>query len=241
MPTAKKARMNKTLNLLCAGAAKGLVQALREPFKAQTGADIAGQFGAVGAMRQALLDGAACDLMVVTDAMLHSLAAAGALVAASITPLGRVRTGVAVPLGTPLPDLATPQALKAALLASAGIYFPDPERATAGIHFAKVLRELGIFDALAPRLHTFPNGATAMRAMADVGQPGLIGCTQVSEILYTEGVMLVGVLPPQFELATLYGAAVATGASQAELAQALLALMSGPASATLRAAGGFDE
>lgn len=233
--------MNKTLNLLCAGAAKGLVQALREPFKAQTGADIAGQFGAVGAMRQALLDGAACDLMVVTDAMLHSLAAAGALVAASITPLGRVRTGVAVPLGTPLPDLATPQALKAALLASAGIYFPDPERATAGIHFAKLLRELGIFDALVARLHTFPNGATAMRAMADAGLPGLIGCTQVSEILYTEGVTLVAALPPQFELATLYSAAVATGATEPGLAHALLALMAGPASATLRAVGGFVE
>lgn len=231
--------MTQTLNLLCAGAAKGLVQALRQPFQDQTGADIAGSFGAVGAMRQALLDGAPCDLLVLTQAMLQTLASEGAVAAASITPLGRVRTGVAVPQGTPLPDVATPEALKAALLAAPGIYFPDPERATAGIHFAKLLRELGIFDTLAPRLHAFPNGATAMRAMADAGQPGLVGCTQVSEILYTEGVALVAALPPQFELATLYSAALASHAAQPALAQALLALMAGPASAGLRAAGGF--
>lgn len=231
--------MTPTLNLLCAGAAKGLVQALQEPFKAQTGAAISGQFGAVGAMRQALQDGAPCDLMVLTDAMVHSLAADGALRADTIAPLGRVRTGIAVPLGTPPPDVATPEALKAALLAAQGIYFPDPERATAGIHFAKVLRELGIFESLAPRLRSFPNGATAMRAMADAGQPGLVGCTQVSEILYTDGVALVGALPPQFELATVYSAAVAAGAARPDLAQALLALMAGPASATLREEGGF--
>ena len=51
-----------------------------------------------------------------------------------------------------------------------------------------------------------------------------IGCTQVTEILSTPGVTLVGPLPKQFELATVYTAGVCTGAAQPELAQRLASL-----------------
>ena len=46
------------LTLLSGGAAHGLVAALAPQFKAETGADIDGTFGAVGAMRDKLLAGA---------------------------------------------------------------------------------------------------------------------------------------------------------------------------------------
>ena len=103
--------------------------------------------------------------------------------------------------GQTKPDTSTPEALKAALLAADAIYFPDPLRATAGIHFADVMRQLGIHDELAPRFRTFPNGATSMWALAASNAPRLIGCTQVTEINHTEGVVLVGALPDRFELA----------------------------------------
>ena len=229
-----------TLHLLCAGAAQGLVKALQPRFLAETGATLDGRFGAVGAMKEALLAGEPCDLMVVTDAMVDALVADGLLRGDARAPLGRVRTGVAVPRGQPRPEVATPETLRAALLASDEIYFPDPQRATAGIHFAKVLRELGVHDAVQPRLRTFPNGATAMRELAARGQPRLIGCTQVTEILYTEGVELVGWLPPQFELATVYTAAVCRQAASPDLAERLLALLVSPDARALREAGGFE-
>ena len=42
------------LNILSGGAAQGLVGSLAPAFKAQTGLDIAGEFGAVGAMADKL-------------------------------------------------------------------------------------------------------------------------------------------------------------------------------------------
>ncbi|MEZ5652802.1 MAG: hypothetical protein R3E87_19880 [Burkholderiaceae bacterium] len=45
-------------------------------------------------------------------------------------------------------------------------YVPDYEKSTAGIHFAGVLRQLGIFETVQARLKAFPNGQTAMAAMA---------------------------------------------------------------------------
>ena len=228
------------LKLLCAGAAQGLVKALAPRFLAESDATVGGRFGAVGAMKEALLAGEPCDLMVTTDTMVDALVAGGRLRAEGRAPLGRVRTGVAVRSGTPHPEVGTPEALAAALRAADSLYFPDPERATAGIHFFSVLKALGLETELAPRFRTFPNGATAMRELA--GAPGKhpIGCTQVTEILYTEGVDLVAMLPPRFELATVYTAAVAAHAAEPARAAQLIRLLTGPDAAALRAQSGFE-
>ena len=58
---------------------KGLVEALRGRFLAASGATVEGRFGAVGAMREALLGGAPCDVMIVTEAMLAELRDQGAV------------------------------------------------------------------------------------------------------------------------------------------------------------------
>ena len=228
-----------TLNLLCAGAVQGLVRLLQPRFSADTGATLNARFGAVGAMKEALAAGAPCDVMIVTDAMVVELQGSGALSLKPPAPLGRVRTGVAVRRGEPRPDIATPAALTASLRAARAVYFPDPQRSTAGIHFASVLDRLGLSAELAPRVHTFPNGATAMRELADIGT-GAIGCTQITEIMYTPGITLVGPLPDEFELATVYTAAVALRAVQPVLAQRFIDLLAGPATRALRAEGGFE-
>jgi molybdate transport system substrate-binding protein len=233
-------RMTTSIHLLCAGAAKGLVLALQAEFEAAHNLKIEARFGAVGALKEALVAGAPCDLMVVTASMVNELSAAGWLTADSTSALGRVRTGMAVRAGAVIPDVSTPEALKAALLAATGIYFPDPARATAGIHFAEVMRQLGIHDLVAPQFRTFPNGATAMHELATSTQAGLIGCTQITEINYTPGVSLLGALPDRFELATVYSGAIGAKSSQPELASALLKLLSGDASKALRLAGGFE-
>lgn len=232
--------MSIALNLLCAGAAQGLVKALQQRFSARTGATLQARFGAVGAMKEALLAGEPCDVMIVTAAMIDGLVDEGRLRPEGRADLGRVRTGIAVQAGAPHPDVATAAALKAALLASRAVYFPDPVRATAGIHFAKVLGQLGILEQMQPRFRTYPAGAIAMRELAAAQEDGLIGCTQATEIKYTEGVEFVGMLPPEFELATVYTAAVAAGTAQAALAQAFIALLAGAEAQAVRAAGGFE-
>ena len=232
--------MSAALNFLCAGAAQGLVRALQAQFEADTGLRLQGRFGAVGALKEALLAGEPCDLLVLTDALVRALASDGRVRADSMAALGRVRTGVAVKRGQALPAVATPEALAAALRAADAIYFPDPVRATAGIHFANVMRELGVHDELQPRFRTFPNGATAMRELAASTDAHPIGCTQVTEILYTEGVQLAALLPARFELATVYTAAVSTSSTQAAAAATLVARMAGAASQSLRRSGGFE-
>lgn len=229
------------LHLLSGGAAFGLVSKLQGRFTAETGLTLAGRYDAVGAMRDALLAGAPCDVVILTAALVAQLEASGHVAAGSARPLGKVKTGVAVKAGQTQPAVGTPDELKAALRGAAAIYFPDPVKATAGIHFMNVLKQLGLDAELASRLRPFPNGATAMADMALHGEPGAIGCTQVTEILYTPGVQLVAPLPKAFELATVYTAALCSRAASPQAAAALIASLAGAETAALRHAGGFED
>lgn len=228
------------LHLLSGGAAQGLVTQLQDRFRSQHHFDIAGTFGAVGLMKDGLLAGQPCDVIILSQALISELAGSGHVQAASARALGAVKTGVAVKTGEPPVDVSNPAALKAALQGARGIYFPDPVKATAGIHFMRVLRELGLDAELAARLRPHPNGAAAMKAMAECGEPGLLGCTQVTEILLTPGVDLVATLPKAFELATVYTAAVCTASQQSQAAGELIALLASPETAAARLACGFE-
>jgi molybdate transport system substrate-binding protein len=229
------------LHLLSAGAAQGLARALEPRWTAESGTTLDARYNAVGAIKQTFDAGAPCDVIVLTAAMIDAMVAAGAVLPDTRAALGRVRTGIAVRAGDALPAVDTPDALRAALLAADAIYLPDPERATAGIHFAKVLRELGIDDAVRARLHAFANGATAMRELAAATSARPIGCTQHTEILYTPGVRLVAALPRAFELATVYVAAVSARAADAALARRFVQLLAGADAHALRSAGGFES
>lgn len=232
--------MTQTLQVISAGAAKGLVEALQKDFERELDVTLDARFGAVGAMKDLLLQGSPCDLLILTQKLLEDLARDGLVQPASIRPLGRVYTGIAIPAGQSRPRIDDGDALAQALLDATSIFFPDPERATAGIHFVDVMAKLGLRERLAPRLRPYPNGATAMREMARSGDPRAIGCTQVTEILYTPGVELVGLLPKTFELATLYSVSVCTRAKAPQTAQRLLDLLTGKASEALRSQGGFE-
>jgi molybdate transport system substrate-binding protein len=232
--------MEKSMNILSGGAAAALVKALQEAFTRETGARIEGTFSAVGMMRDKLLAGAPCDLVILTAPLVDELIRSGHVVAGSAKSLGRVRTGIALRSGEPPLSIANADDLRAALRGAKGVYFPDAEKSTAGRHFMKVLRTLGLDQELAPVLRQYPNGETAMREMAACDQPGLIGCTQVTEINGTAGVELVALLPAEFELATDYTLGICTGASHPEQARVLAAMLTGPVSAEIRRQGGFE-
>ena len=228
------------LHILSGGAAAGLVEPLQAAFESAHGCQLKATFSAVGAMKDKLLSGDRCDLLILTQPMIEGLIASGHVQADSMRALGVVKTGIAVKHNSPHPAIATRADLQAAFRAAEGIYFPDPKLATAGIHFFKVLQALGLDVELTDRFHTYPNGATAMRAMSQAASAQVIGSTQVTEINYTPGIDLVGVLPHEFELATVYALGIPTQAQASRLAQQLAELLTSDTTRALRIAGGFE-
>jgi len=230
-----------SLNILSGGAAQGLVASLSADFKALTGFDIAGEFGAVGAMADKLRKGTPTDIVILTAKIIADLAGENVVVPASIADVGLVETAIAVRAGGPLVAVKDAGALREAFLAADAIFVPDTKISTAGIHVAKILQHLGIAGAVTARLKIYPNGATAMRHLAasDAARP--IGCTQSTEIISTPGVVLSGPLPPGCELATMYTAAVTARAAHAKQAEALIELLTAAGQRERRERAGFID
>jgi molybdate transport system substrate-binding protein len=227
------------LRILSGGAAQGLVHALGPQFEEQTGCKLEATFGAVGAMKDKLLAGAPADMLILTSALIEELTRTNRVIVGSAADIGTVPTAVAVRTGDPAPPIGDADAIRNALRAADGIYFPDPKLATAGIHFAKVINALGLTAEVASRLRTFPNGQTAMRELAAAKDARPIGCTQVTEILNTPGTTLVGPLPKGFELATIYTCGVCARANEPELARKFAALLASTETRPLRERLGF--
>jgi len=231
--------MTTALNILSGGAAQGLVGSLAPQFKALTGFGIEGEFGAVGAMAEKLRKGMPTDMVILTAALIAALARENLVASASVADIGLVETAVAVRAGDSPVTVKDAAGLRAALLAADAIFVPDTKASTAGIHVAKVLQQLGIADEVAARLKIYPNGATAMRHLAESDAARPIGCTQSTEIISTPGVVLSGSLPPGCELATTYTAAVTTKAGSAEQAEVLIGLLTHADQRELRERAGF--
>jgi molybdate transport system substrate-binding protein len=227
------------LNILSGGAAQGLIASLGPKFREMTGFDIAGEFGAVGAMAEQLRKGTPADIVILTAKIIADLAGENLVSKASISDVGLVETALAARASDPLVTVTDAASLRAAFLAADAIFVPDTRASTAGIHVAKVLQQLGIAGDVAARLRIYPNGATAMRHLAASDAVRPIGCTQSTEIISTPGVVLSGSLPPECELATMYTAAVATAAVNIRQAQGLIDLVIAPDQATLRKRAGF--
>lgn len=218
-----------------AGAAQGIVRLVA----ADAGVEVEGSFGAVGAMLERFLAGDACDVVILTRKQVDELAAGKRVIAGTVADLGSVPTSIAMRAGDNAPDVSDGERLRAALLAADAIYFPDPAKATAGIHFAKVVDSLGIRAQVERRFRTYPNGTAAMRALAEArGRP--IGCTQASEILATPGIRLVAALPRGYDLSTVYTAAVSAASTQPQAAASFIARLTGPPTSAARAAAGFS-
>ena len=228
-----------SLTILSGGAAHGLVASLAPRFKAETGFDISGDYGAVGAMADKLRQGLRADLVILTAALVATLAGEQLIVPASIRNVGLVETALAVRAGDPKVSVRDASGLRAALLAADAIFVPDTRASTAGIHVAAVLQRLGIADEVASRLKVVPNGATAMRQLAQSDAKRPIGCTQSTEIIAVEGVELSGALPKGCELATMYTAGIAAHAGNANPARRLIELLISAESENLRSRAGF--
>lgn len=227
------------ISILSGGAAQALVRALESEFAEASGYGIDGTFGAVGAMRAKLTAGAAPDVVILTAAIIAELADSGFALRDSVADLGDVETAIAIRAGDPMPIVGDAASLREALLAADAIYFPDPKLATAGIHFAGVIEKLGIAAAVAPRLRSFPNGTTAMAALAKAPETRPIGCTQVTEIMATAGAALVAVLPQGLDLSTRYTAAVVAHSPNQAKARDLVKLLTSEEGQDARRRAGF--
>jgi molybdate transport system substrate-binding protein len=188
-----------------------------------------------------VLEGAPADVIVLTGALIDELAASGHVAGGSRADLGKVGTGVAVRAGTPIPDVSSAGALRERLLAATRVVCPDPAIATAGKVVVQLLERLNAADAVKPRLQYFPNGYAAMKWLAESRGADELGITQITEILANPGVTLVGPLPGELQVRTVYAAGLAARPADVPAAREFLARLTGARKVLAKAGYEFDN
>ncbi len=227
--------------VLSGGAAAGVVRGIQDDFETKYNCQIDGTFSAVGAMRDLVLNGNPCDLVILSKTLVQELVSSGHVIENSVRSLGIVPTGIAVPRSRkiPFPKIESAEDLKTAFRSAPALYFPDMEKSTAGIHFMKVLQQLGLDQELANRFKTFPNGATAMSEMSNNPDSNVMGGTQTTEINICPGVQLIGLLPKALELNTDYTLAICRNSQNPELTLKLANILIGQESLAIRQKIGY--
>jgi molybdate transport system substrate-binding protein len=227
------------LTVLSAAAMKGVVQQVPDHFFAATGAHVHFVFGTAGQIREKVLAGDRFDVVIIPPSLLTDLAKRGLVQGKSIKGVGSVRIGVAVKADDPLPKIGDEASFKQALLGAVSIGMADPGTgATSGIYLAKLMDRLGVAEAIHAKVKYYPEGQTAMEAMAK-GKVAL-GIGQISEIMPVQGVTLVGPIPENLQLKTIYAIGIASKGSSQVLAQKFLAYVTGPQVRASLKANGFD-
>jgi len=227
------------LTVLSAAAMKGVVQNVPDHFFAATGVHVHFVFGTAGQIREKVLAGDRFDVVIIPPALLTDLAKRGIVEGASIKDVGSVRIGAAVKTGDPLPNIGDDASFKQTLLGAVSIGMADPASgATSGIYLAKLMDRLGVTEAIRAKVKYYPEGQTAMEAMAK-GEVAL-GIGQTSEIMPVHGVTLVGPIPENLQLKTIYAAGIASKGASQVLAQKFLTYVTGAQVRASLKANGFD-
>ncbi len=215
-------------------ALKSTIEEATPQFEKASGNKLSVTFGAAAELKAEIEKGAPIDVAILTTATTDDLVKEGKLVAAGRADVARSGAGVAVRKGAPKPDISTTAAFRQALLSAKSIGFVGAG-ATAP-YIRSLFDRLGIADEVKGKLKVLPATNPAANAVAN-GEAEL-GITQISEILPYAGAELLGPLPPEIQLYTVYPAAVAVGTKEGAAAEAFIKfLASPPAVAVLKAKG----
>ena len=225
--------------VLSASAVKPVLQQLADAFQRNTGHSVKLTFATAGEVEKRITAGDPADVVILTDLSSDKLAADGLISPDTRAIIARAGVGIGVREGAAKPDIATPDALKQTLMAARSVAFPDPARGGAsGIHFAKVIEQLGIADPIRQKSVLGADPDIVCIAVAK-GEAEL--CVhQISEILPVKGVALLGPLPRQLQRVTTFAVALSPRASAHEAARDFLAFVTHPSFKASFAEAGLD-
>ena len=206
------------MDILCTNGVKSVMLELLPEFERARSTKIAVTWGSTNALLKDIKAGLGGDVAVLTAEAVDELIDQGKAVAGSRVDLARSRIGVAVRKGAKQPDIASPEALKRALIAANSV--AHSKTGLSGLYFPTVLARLGIADAMQSKI-VIPDPGTAVGEVVAKGDAE-IGIQQISELLPVAGIEIVGPLPEPLQKITMFSGGVLRAAKEPSLAEALL-------------------
>jgi molybdate transport system substrate-binding protein len=229
------------IKVLSTTAVQEVASDLAAKFEQTTGHRVIFVFEPTGVMLKRIASGETGDIIFFPAQEIDKLVKEGKAAADAVSPFARSSVGVAVRKGTPKPDISSPEAFKQAMMTAKSIVIADPARGgLSTLHILKVFERLGITDSIKHKLvYKKVAGATG-NAQAMVESDANIGVGQLSEFAPVLAMEIVGPLPGDLNMRSLFSAVVMRGANDVAAARALLDFMRTPEAATAIKAQGLE-
>jgi molybdate transport system substrate-binding protein len=225
------------IKVLTAGAFKAVLLATLPEFQRRTGHKVAVDNDTVGALMRRIAAGEAFDVVIASPAAIDDLARQGRVAPDSKTALAKVGVGVMVKGGAPKPDISTVETFRQALLQAKSIAYIDPESGgSSGIYVAKLLERLGIAEQVKGKTRLKKGGHVSDLIASGEAE---LGIHQISEILPSQEVSLVGPLPAEIQNYTTYAAGISPGPNTSAASRALIEALTGPSTTEILAQRGM--
>jgi len=220
--------MASDIKVLTVGGLQKPITLIAADFSKQTGDKVTFTFTNPAQLQKTLGEGA-YDAIVVADAPIEALEKAGKLAAGSHAKVVRGPIGVAVKEGVKFPDVSTPEALKATLIAAKSVVYTDPSTPNgSGEKTKAILEQLGVWDAVVAKGKIMSLGPAKEAVAKGEFEIGLFNASE-SE---APGCVFVGAVPASIGRYTNYDGAVMANAPNGVVAAAFVRYLVGkPAAA----------
>ena len=230
----------RSVAVISSGGFAAAYNVLGPQFEQETGVRLISAYGASSggapdSIPERLARGETADLIILSRPALDALTQRGDVVETSRIDLADSRIGMAVKSGASKPDITSPDAFIATLLAAQSIGY---SASVSGTYLStELFPRLGIWERLEPKSKRVVSdrvGNVVARGKVE------IGFQQISEILPIEGVDYVGPIPEAFQKVSTFSAGLTTRARNLEDARSLLEFLSSEKVALAIAATGLE-
>jgi molybdate transport system substrate-binding protein len=226
------------IKVLASVALTAALNELAPQYERTTGNKLSLGYSLVADIRKRVLEGETADVIILSRPVMDELQKQDKLTLGSIADVAGIAVAVTARAGAPKPDISTVDALKRSLLAAKSVVYADPAKGgLSGVYFARVLDRLGIADQMKPKTVLVPGDQSAEVVAKGEAE---IGVAQTSEIIPVPGAQLVGPLPGDLNLLTVFSAGLGAGTKAADAATSYVKFITGPTAAAVLKARGMD-
>jgi molybdate transport system substrate-binding protein len=230
--------MTVTVTSIAGGAPKPVFDRLSPLFERRTGNKLNALYDSMSGVAGRVAAHEAFDVLVMPVPLIEAYVKDGTVIAAGRAALANIGLAVGVKADGDVPDVSTPDKLRAALLAARMVVHAPPTATPSGAQSDKIIKELGLEQALAGRVvHRagLAGGVTMIANGIDV-----IGIFPKSEIVAGPGVALAGAPPPPLQLNITYGSGVVAASPAQGAAAEFIKFLVEPENRKVWTACGFD-
>lgn len=227
--------MAADIKIVSSPPARPILDVIGPQFETATGHKLTFIYKTAFEIRKEIEAGAAFDLAILPKEVMDEVIGSGHVAADTRTPLARIPIGIGVQSSLPKPDITSVESFKQALLNAKS--FAYTQGAMSGRHVLKLIQQLGIEDAMKPKMRMTSGGTVAVELVSK-GEVEM-NVDLVPEMLRWPNVNVLTPLPEAFRNDIRFQLGIARASAHAADVKRLIGQLTGPEGAAASTSKGM--